>query len=126
MMYDIGSAVLANLFGAATRTVTGNGTGIDMKDFVGQAAVVLDSAAGTGTTPTLDVKIQDSDDNATFADVSPAVAFAQVTSAGVSVQRIGINTDSLRRFIRAVATIGGTTPSFVFSVNLVGRKQVFP
>lgn len=126
MFYDIGSAPVANLFATAARTVTANGTGVDLKDFVGQIAVVLDSAAGTGTTPTLDVKLQDSDDNSTFADISPAVAFAQVTGAGVSTQRIGASADSLRRYVRAVATIGGTTPSFTFSVNLIGRKQVFP
>lgn len=125
-MYDIGSLPVVNLLGAAARTATANGTGVDAKDFIGIGAVILDCAAGTGTAPTLDVKIQDSDDNATFADLATPVAFAQVTGAGVSVQRIALNLDGARRYIRVVSTITGTTPSFTYSVNLLGRKQVIP
>lgn len=125
MFKDLGSVVLQNLLATAARTTTANGTGVDLKDFIGQAALILDSAAGTGTTPTLDLKLQDSDDNSTFADVSPAVAFVQVV-AGASQQRVGVDCDALRRYVRIVSTIGGTTPSFTYSVNMVGRKQVFP
>jgi hypothetical protein len=125
MFYDIGSLTLLNLSPTQALTATANGAGVDMKDFVGTVAVILDSAAGTGTTPANTTKIQDSDDNSTFADVAGA-AFAQVTNAGVSQQRIGLNVDSVRRYIRTVDTISGTTPSFTRSVNVLGRKQVFP
>lgn len=54
---------LLNLFPTAARTATANGTGVDLQQYSGDVAVVLDSAAGTGTTPTLDVKLQDSADN---------------------------------------------------------------
>lgn len=124
-MYDIGSLPVTSLLPTAARTATANGTGVDAKDYIGIAAVVLDSGAGTGTTPTLDIKIQDSDDNTTFADLSPAVAFTQVV-AGATVQRVALNLDAARRYIRAVSTITGTTPSFTYSVNLLGRKQVIP
>jgi len=53
-------------------------------------------------------------------------AFAQVTNAGVSQQRLAVNMDALNKFLRVVDTITGTTPSFTRSVNLLGRKQVFP
>jgi len=125
MFYDIGSLSLLNLAATAAITATGNGTGVDLKDYVGTAAIILDSTVGTGTTPTSNTKIQDSDDNSTFADVSGA-AFAQVTNAGASQQRIALNVDSVRRYIRVVDTLTGTSPSFTRSVNLLGRKQVFP
>lgn len=127
-MYDIGSLALVNLLptpAAAGLIVTTNGAGVDAKDFIGIGALVLDSAAGTGTTPTLNVKIQDSDDNITFADLATPVAFAQV-GVGALQQRLALNMDGGRRYIRVVATIGGTTPSFLASVNLLGRKQVIP
>lgn len=127
-MYDIGSLALVNLLPtpvAAGFTVTANGTGVDAKDFVGIGALVLDFSAGTGTAPTLNVKIQDSDDNTTFADLATPVAFAQV-GAGASQQRLALNMDAARRYIRVVSTIGGTTPAFIGSVNLLGRKQVMP
>ena len=127
-MYDIGSLALVNLLptpAAAGFTTTANGTGVDAKDFIGIGALVLDFSAGTGTAPTLNVKIQDSDDNTTFADLATPVAFAQV-GVGASQQRLALNMDGARRFIRVVTTIGGTTPAFIGSVNLLGRKQVMP
>lgn len=112
---------LLNLFPTAARTATANGTGVDLQQYSGDVAVVLDSAAGTGTSPTLDVKLQDSADNSTFADITGAT-FTQVINAA-SQQKIVVNKDAARRYVRAVATIGGTTPSFTFSVNAVGVKK---
>lgn len=111
----------STLFPTAARTTTTNGPAVDVRGQKGIAAVILDSAAGTGTTPTMDVKIQDSADGATgWADV-PGATFAQVT-ATASQQKIGLDLDACRGYIRAVATIGGTTPSFTFSVTALGRS----
>lgn len=105
----------------AARTTTTNGTGIDIKDYTGKIKVVLDSAAGTGTSPTLDVKLQESDTvGGTYVDISGA-AFTQVVGAS-SLQSIGLEVNDRKRFIRAVATIGGTSPSFTSSVNAIGMK----
>lgn len=112
---------LLNLFPSAARTATANGTGVDLQQYSGDVAVVLDSAAGTGTSPTLDVKLQDSADNSTFADITSAT-FTQVTGTAAQ-QKIVINKDAAKRYVRAVATIGGTSPSFTFSVNAVGVKK---
>lgn len=118
---DIGGVLtLHNVLPTAARNSTANGSAVDVRARRGVGALVLDSAAGTGTTPTLDVKIQDSDDGSTgWADVSGA-AFAQVVAAA-SRQMIAFDVDACRGHIRAVSTIGGTTPSFTFSVNLVAR-----
>lgn len=112
---------LLNLFPTAARTATANGTGVDLQQYSGDVAVVLDSAAGTGTTPTLDVKLQDSADNSSFADITGAT-FTQVTGTA-SQQKIVVNKDGAQRYVRAVATIAGTTPSFTFSVNALGIKK---
>ena len=118
--YSFLNAILKNLFPTAARTTTSNGTGVDLANCRGGASIVLDSAAGTGTTPTLDVKLQSSPDNSTWTDAG--VAFTQVTTVA-SQQIQAIQVDKLQRYVRPVATIGGTTPSFTFSLNLLTDKQ---
>lgn len=106
------------------RTSTYTGTAVDISGYQGVLKVILDSAAGTGTSPTLDGKIQTGDaaDGSDAADVAGAT-FAQVTTAA-SKQAIGIDTRACKKYIRFVGTIGGTTPSFNFAVLAVGQKQV--
>ena len=127
MIHNLGSKTyLASLLPALARTATANGSGVDLQgsnDAEGEAVVILDcAAAGAGTTPTYNVKIQDSADNSTFADVTGAT-FTQVTSTA-SQQKLTINANDVQRYIRAVATIGGTSsPSFVASVSLLYSKK---
>jgi hypothetical protein len=113
---------LQTLFNVAARTSTVNGAGVDMLDYEGKAQAILGSAAGTGTSPTLDVKLQDSDDNSTFADITDAT-FTQVTNAAVANQGIAVDLAAARRYVRAVATIGGTSPSFSCGVWLLAKKK---
>lgn len=101
---------------ATTRTANVNGTGIDTwaKGRPQGSIFMLSVGAASGTTPTLDVKIQDSLDNSTFNDVAGA-ALTQKTAAGFQE----INVGQTRRYVRAVGTVGGTTPSFTYSVTAV-------
>ncbi len=103
-------------------TSTDTGTGVDIKDYEGTLKVVLASSAGGGTTPTMNAKIQDSADNSTFADVSGSV-FAEVTDAADAHLAIGLDTNAVRRYIRTVATITGTSPTFDMSILAFGAKK---
>jgi len=124
LLNALAQAVGLVLAAAARRTSTLTGTGIDVLAYEGVALVVLNASAGTGTTPTLDVKLQHSDDNSTYADVTGG-AFTQVTdvagSAGVQVKKI--NVSDLKRYVRVIGTIAGTTPSFDFGVEFIGIKK---
>ena len=98
--------VLAVLIAAATITASANGTGIEVgKGSTFQVAVDVRGAV-SGTDQTLDVKIEESDDNSTYTEV---MKFPQIDAAGrtqLAVQVTG-------KYVRAVVTIGGTdTPSF--------------
>jgi hypothetical protein len=104
-------------------TATGNGTGVDVKDYVGKAKVVLISSAGGGSTPTLDVKLQDSPDNSAWTDISGA-AFTQVTDAADSTEAISLDLNNANRYIRAVKTVAGSSPTFDCGLVMVGVKQV--
>lgn len=95
------------------------GIGVDVTGHNGKGAVILSSAIGTGTSPTLDVKIQDSaTSGGTYVDVTGA-AFTQVTDAAASFQTISLNMHGLNNFVRALATITGTSPVFDCAVVLV-------
>mgnify|MGYP001573032664 FL=1 len=112
---------------AVTATATATCTGVDTLGY-NSAAVALEVGVVSGTSPTLDVKIQDSADNSTFADVT-GLTFTQVTATGNSqILRVdGLNTSTRRRYLRAVGTIAGTTPSFAFGVEiLLGRAFRLP
>lgn len=111
---------------AGERTSTVTGSGVDIQGYQGKLKVILDSdQASAGTTPTLDVKIQDSPNNSDWTDVTGAT-FTQITdAAGGPIEAIGLDTRGVDRYIRAIGTIGGTsTPTFDFCVVLVGQKQI--
>lgn len=120
--------LFSTLFAPAVRTATGttNGTGIDMADYEGAAVVYLDSAAGTGTTPTFLPAIEESDDNATFTPVPVAEivggAFTVVTTVASQQQRT-IDLSARKRYIRGSVFIGGTTPSFTSAMCIVAQKK---
>lgn len=116
-----GELAVARSLASAARTASANGVSLDLQGYNGQLMAILESAAGTGTTPTLDVKVQDSADDTAFADVS-GLTFTQVTTAA-SLQTLRIDSRAVRRYIRLVATIGGSTPSFNCAGLFVGQKQ---
>ena len=109
---------IVELSANAQSTSTRTGTGIDIQQYDGLAKIILMSgAASAGTTPTLDVKIQESDAQGSgFADLTGAT-FTQVTDAADSTEMIQIDVSSTKRYIRVIGTIGGTaTPTFDFGV----------
>ena len=110
--------------GVATAAVTSTATSssIDLLEYDGDVMLILDSAAGGGSSPTLDIKLTESDETGgTFTDLSGAT-FTQVVDAA-SMQTLAINKDSSKRFIKIVQTIGGSSPTFTFSINLIGLKK---
>ena len=114
------TVVAGKATGAVTSTATSSA--IDLLEYDGDVLLVLDCAAGTGTSPTLDVKITNSDaSSGTYTDLSGA-AFTQVVDAA-SMQTLVINKDSAERYIKIGQTITGSSPSFTFSINLIGVKK---
>lgn len=99
-------------------TATGNGTGVDMGADLVPVCYAAHFTTVTGTTPTLDIKIQESDDNSSWRDF---LAFPQMTAAGVQY----VTGKSNARYRRAVRTAGGTTPSFTGLIAVVpaGRDK---
>jgi len=107
-----------------TSTLTPS-NGVDIRQYDGPAHLIFTSSAATaGTSPTLNVKLQHSNTiNADFEDVS-GFTFAQVTDAADTTQMKTLQVSDLRRYVRCVATIGGTnTPTFGFAVSMVACRH---
>ena len=98
-----------------------NRTGVDLVDYEGDIMAILDAEAG-GASITYAVKIQDSADNSSFADVS-GLAFT-TTDANTALQEtLKINSNEVRRYIRAVITVAGGTGAGAVSVTALGSKK---
>jgi hypothetical protein len=94
---------------AVTLTATASQAGVETGDR-GTLRLLLTVSAASGTTPTCDVAIETSNDGST--NWRSMGSFTQAT--GVTSQRKCFS--GADRFVRATATIGGTTPSFTLSV----------
>ena len=113
---------------AATAGVV-NGLSVDRLGFEDAVLMVsVGAVAGAPTAQTVDVKIQDSADGTTWADVA-GLTVEQITAADTS-KELGINLSPLRRYIRAVVTVaftGGTTPNIQLAVDIaLGKSRVEP
>ncbi|MFF4834105.1 hypothetical protein [Streptomyces sp. NPDC001315] len=108
--------------GIRTDTAATNGTGIDTTaslSFGGQAYLQVFSPF-TGTDVT--VKIQDSADNVTFADVA-GFSFTQITGGAPLAERIALsNTATLRRYLRVATVTTGGFSALSFAVNVIKNE----
>lgn len=102
--------------GLRTDTAATLGTALDTTASVSQGAqAYLHVTAFTGTDVT--IKIQDSADNVTFADVT-GLTFTTVTA--VTSERIATASGAaIRRYLRATTTTSGGVTSVTFAVNVV-------
>ncbi len=100
-------------------TVTGDSVCLprQSEDFV----FILHAEDTAGTNPTLDVKIQHSNDESVWFDLD--TAFTQVTTVtSDQVKQINSASTHVLRCVRAVATLGGTaSPSFNATVKAAYR-----
>ena len=102
-------------------TASSNETGVDLLDYEGDITLILDAEAG-GASITYAVKVQDSSDNSTFADVTGA-AFTTTTANTALVETLTVNTDEIKRYARVVITVAGGTGAGAVSVTALGRKK---
>ena len=109
MAYDANTILKAS----ATETSSTNGDALDTKTGTpvnGMKARLLITAA-SGTTPTMTVNLQHSDDDSSYTTFA---SFAQATTTGVQY----VMCETPKRYVRASSTIGGTSPSFTYKVDL--------
>jgi hypothetical protein len=104
---------------AATDTTSATGASVDLIAGDSRCYALQMVGVVSGTTPTLDGKIQESSDGTTWTDIAGAT-FTQVTASN-NIQAITF--DRTKRYVRYLGTVGGTTPSFTMAVFLGEQKK---
>lgn len=121
------NAAISVLLPGARYTATGNGTGVDMQDYEGTVAVVSSFSAG-GSGATLDLTIEESDDNSTgwvaIAAGQYGTAFTQHANTAASQIRT-LDVQGRKRYWRGVRTVAGTA-AFDGGVEIIGIKKYSP
>lgn len=100
----------APLHESATRTASGTGDTYEMGAQT-TMRMLLSVTAASGTTPTLDVVVETSHDGST--GWVPLFTFGQKTTTGSD----RVSFSGADRFVRCKYTLGGTAPSFTFSLT---------
>jgi hypothetical protein len=109
--YNQPEAALRAELASAARTTSGQSSAFNIEDARALEAT-LAVTANAGTTPTLDLKLQVSQDGSTWDDVA---AFPQKTGNGTHKRMFSTLGASQGRWVWAIA---GTTPSFTFGVTV--------
>jgi hypothetical protein len=103
-------------------TATGTGSAVDLQLYEGDIAVILDAEAG-GAGITYAVKLTESDTSGgTYTDVTGG-AFTTTTANTALVEKISVNTDGMKRFVKASVTVAGGTGAGAVSVVALGSKK---
>jgi hypothetical protein len=108
--------LVADVASAALTTTTT--TAAFTPAFGSSYSVNVPVTAVTGTNPTLDVVIEESDDTGT--NWAPVYAFPRITATGIYRSPLLPN---LGNRVRYVQTVTGTTPSFTRAVNRLQRSD---
>lgn len=99
-----------DLLASAARTVSGSSASVTDQGDEKTLRVQLNVTAASGTSPTLNAVVEDTLDGINWNTIG---TFAQRTGTGREVINI---TTPFSNEVRVSYTIGGTTPSFTFSV----------
>ena len=121
MNYLVGATQVSLIPSRQRGTGTTNGTGVDVSSYEGNAIALLDAFFESGT-PTLDVKLQHSDTSGgTYTDIVDAVFAQVVTTSGI--QKVPVNLDAAKKFVRATGVAAGTSPVYAWGVQLIAQKK---
>jgi len=104
----------------ATSTVTGSG--VDTMGYRDDAIITLDLGAALTTTETCDVTIQTSPDNATWTTRTTFTTLTGTSDNKAAAGKLVLDAAS-RRYVRAVATIAGGSPSFAIAVGMLIQAE---
>lgn len=116
---------MANLIvlASATQTVSGGAAPVNVPEALKRLEVDINVTAASGTTPTLDVFVEGLDANGVWftlwhpTQITGAIATAQSIGPGGQTPLLVPDT------IRVRWVIGGTTPSFTFSISVIGQGE---
>jgi hypothetical protein len=129
MIHNLGSkTTLLNLHKTAVVSATGAGTpaNVDLQgsnDFEGDIAFIIDAAAaGSGVTLTAKLQHSDTTTSGDFVDISGG-GFTAAAANTAFQEKIYLNSNDLKRYVRVLFTVtGGTGTGAVSVVGLASKK----
>ena len=104
-----------------TATVTAS-TAIDLVDYEGDIAVILCAEAGSSGVTYLGKLTASDTSGGTYTDVTDG-AFTITVANTASVQKISVNSNDMKRFIKAVVTVAGGTGAGAVAIVGLGSKK---
>ena len=104
--------------------VTQTGLTLDCRDHEVAITSILTVGEAEGTSETVAVAIHESADDSSFAAITGAAHTTTTAGAGHTTEVITFFNRSLR-YVRAVATVAGTSPDIDFAVVLMARKKSY-
>jgi hypothetical protein len=99
----------------AVLTTSGNSAGVAVQpvgNVGGAVSCHVAVTAVSGTTPSLTVSLQWSQNNSTWVNANADETFAPITAAGAAL----LTVPSRAAFVRAAWTVTGSTPSFTAAI----------
>src|SRR5262245_4822583 len=93
----------------ASVTSTAGGSSVDLINADGRCFAIQVIGAVGGSSPSLAGKIEESDDDSTWSDVSGATFTAVTSSNNVQV----ISFERTKRYVRHHRTVSGSSPTFL-------------
>lgn len=113
----------------AVRTANANGSGVDCLGYEGPLFLFIEHGTTdiSSTDETYTYKVEESSDNSTFTAITGAVNAVTYTAAasyaGSTAEIVNV-TNRQKRYVRAVLTVGGTTPSVAGSASFLLRRKI--
>lgn len=107
-------AGVSSLAPSAARTTAGQGSAVQVDGAT--VSVHVDVTAVSGTSPSLALSLEWSNDGTTWATGDPADTLTALTAAGRRVKSFAAR----GAYVRLAWAITGTTPSFTFSASAYG------
>ena len=127
MPYAVNLGDVFNLAGYHQATITADGlsSAIDLNDYDGELAAVLLTTGSTGNANnTMDVAIYECDTSGGSYTAATGAAFTQVGYNAASQQKISVNKNELKRYVKFNFDVSGTSPSYPVACALLGAKKV--
>lgn len=97
----------------------GSGTAVSgpiaASGYAGDVVLAVHVSAASGTTPTLNVSLEESADGSSSWTAITGSGIAQLTAAGNALSYASPS----KSFVRVTATVAGTTPSFTFKATVL-------
>ena len=123
MIHNLGDkTTLLSLLPNDVVTTTGLGSAVDLNDYEGEMAVILDAEAG-GASITYAVKLQESDTSGgSYTDVTGG-AFTTTDANTALVEKISVNTNDMKRYVKLSITVAGGTGAGAVSVTALASKK---